>query len=113
VVAQLHQKEISSNSSVALKGSALGMCGQVTTLTVPVKTKKEVCSGCSTYETIDESTDIIIYCFVPHHINGQYCPCSTCILKMMCEDTCLKFDIYIHKKKDGYYLTSEKKQSTT
>lgn len=82
----------------------------MTTQTAPAKTKEEVCSGCSTYKTFDDVSEEIIYCFVPHIINGKYCPCSTCILKMMCEDTCLKFDIYIHKKKDGYYLTSEKER---
>ncbi len=74
------------------------MCGQVTIPTAPVKTKEEVCSGCMTYKTIDDETKEIIYCFVSYIMDGQYCPCSKCILKMVCEEICLPFDIYIRKK---------------
>jgi hypothetical protein len=79
----LHQKEINLNSSVVLKGFALGICGQVTTPTVPAKTKEEICNGCSTYKTFDDVSEEIIYCFVPHIINGKYCPCPSVSRLMM------------------------------
>ena len=74
------------------------MCGQVTTPTAPVKTKEEVCNGCMTYKTIDEETKEIIYCFVSHVIDGHYCPCSKCILKMVCQEVCFPFELYLNRK---------------
>jgi hypothetical protein len=83
----------------ALNKFALGMCGQVTTPTVPAEITKEICSGCQTYKYIDKKTEEVIYCCVPAIIKEQICPCSKCILKMVCQEICLKFDNYIYKKR--------------
>jgi hypothetical protein len=56
--------------------------------------RKDICSGCLTYEFIDEE----MTCKIPHKINGHPCPCSTCIVKMTCHDaSCDDIRFYIKK----------------
>ena len=47
--------------------------------------RKDICGGCSTYEFgIKFSSP----CKIPHKKAGHPCPCSMCIIKMVCEDEC-------------------------
>lgn len=52
--------------------------------------RRSVCKGCLTYETMNEDQ----LCPVPHKINRKPCPCSKCMIKMVCEDTCDEFRLY-------------------
>ena len=51
---------------------------------------------CSSYQQLTEET----YCNVPHKINGQSCPCTTCLIKMVCDLGCEKFSMYARKDRD-------------
>jgi len=54
--------------------------------------KEEICRGCKHY-TFQE----YIVCRIPSMKNGVQCPCSLCLIKSMCTDTCNAFFSY----KDG------------
>lgn len=51
--------------------------------------KEKICKGCKHY-TFQE----YIVCKVPATINGVNCPCSICLVKTMCTDTCTAFFSY-------------------
>lgn len=64
----------------------------------------EQCRGCKTYEDgmeslSDEDKKIIVYLCnmsVPFKAStGEYCPCSTCVVKMMCTNKCEELDLFI------------------
>lgn len=53
--------------------------------------RKEYCEGCATFLTIDNSIEEReIMCAIEPVINGKICPCSKCIVKSMCEDSCAR-----------------------
>jgi len=66
-----------------------------------------VCKGCKTYvnPSINNSKKILV-CYAPHKKNGHVCPCSECLVKMICEIKCDKFHRYI--KKDTYDIKKSK-----
>jgi len=56
--------------------------------------RKDICTGCCTFQFIDEK----FMCGMPHKINGHPCPCSTCLIKMTCDDaSCDEIRLYIKK----------------
>ena len=61
------------------------------------KIRKKVCDGCRTYAMIDEDNT----CLMPHMKNGKPCPCSECLIKMVCNEVCVKLEEYagIRRKK--------------
>lgn len=71
----------------------------MTTPTVPAETidPKVICYGCLTYKYTDKVTNESFYCYIQPVVNGKICPCSTCILKIVCEETCSEFNIYLDK----------------
>ncbi len=62
------------------------------------------CKGCKTYEegrlslTEEERKELVYLCNVSVPVKpdtGKLCPCSTCIIKMMCTRKCNKLDSHI------------------
>ena len=45
-----------------------------------------ICDGCRDY--------ILKECSIPIIYNNKQCPCSTCLVKIMCVDLCDEFDSY-------------------
>lgn len=58
-------------------------------------TKDEACTGCVFYKWNDHIT-----CKVIPIINGNTCPCMSCLIKSMCTDTCNAFFTYKDKEFD-------------
>lgn len=56
--------------------------------------RKAICKGCFTYSNCD------LQCSIKPITNGIRCPCSTCIIKMMCNEPCDK----LHQYRGGYYI---------
>ena len=48
------------------------------------------CIGCSAY-IFDDSLSIISYCSFRKYNDNGTCPCSECVVKMMCNDPCSGF----------------------
>ena len=59
--------------------------------------RKKVCEGCVTYAKLNENNT----CLMPHMKNGIPCPCSQCLIKMVCNEVCAKLEEYgrIRRKK--------------
>lgn len=54
---------------------------------------RELCRGCKSYE--DPGLSCNIFPFLGEYINWGFeqefrCPCSTCLIKAMCDDGCLE-----------------------
>lgn len=49
------------------------------------------CEGCLTYRTLEG--DYLAYCTFVGYNDGR-CPCTQCIVKPMCEDTCESFEVF-------------------
>jgi hypothetical protein len=47
------------------------------------------CDGCFTYENTRNETDL---CIVYWSNWGGECPCTVCIIKPMCQTSCIPFD---------------------
>jgi len=62
--------------------------------------KNRICRGCSHFLVKD-----YIVCTVRPIINDKQCPCSTCLVKSMCTDTCLEF--FRYKDEDTLDKTEE------
>jgi len=65
----------------------------------------KLCRGCKTYEdTMEEISDVdkrdcVHICNISYpSMDGRVCPCSMCIIKMMCGTRCEKFDSYLGSK---------------
>lgn len=54
-----------------------------------LKLIKKICKGCSSYGYIEE-------CLFASMAN-DICPCSTCLIKGICNTTCNEFDEYCEK----------------
>lgn len=56
------------------------------------------CDGCETYRGPGEYFDC------SYHKNNQdgSCPCSNCIVKVMCGDPCDKYDDWVDEKDPNY-----------
>ncbi len=50
--------------------------------------REDVCKGCLAYNST---------CVTPSSFNGEICPCSLCVIKMMCEATCEEFRLFRHE----------------
>jgi hypothetical protein len=67
--------------------------------------REDVCLGCFTYTTEKELKNLVertrygtvegLQCGIEPIINGTKCPCSICLVKMMCDITCEKIDKYM------------------
>jgi len=71
--------------------------------------REAICHGCLTFMTAeniregmesDGFTDTPQCQIPPIGSNGKNCPCSYCLVKMMCEEACIPFQVY----KEGYYM---------
>lgn len=65
-----------------------------------------VCSGCYMYERHIEDPKTYIKCSI--FKEGEVCPCSTCLVKMVCSNMCQLLSEYIAKLwllRDGGYET--------
>lgn len=49
------------------------------------KVRDKVCKGCTTYEF---SLKWGSPCNIPHKVSGHVCPCSKCLVKMVCTEVC-------------------------
>jgi hypothetical protein len=48
----------------------------------------ESCKGCLTYnETNDSCSDLVSFLFDSKY----YCPCTSCLIKVMCREGCTKY----------------------
>jgi hypothetical protein len=56
--------------------------------------RDEICKGCLTYETYLEDLSPTIACVIPHKKDGKVCPCSTCLIKGVCQDSCERLRDY-------------------
>ncbi len=65
-----------------------------------LKTRDYICKGCASY--INERGDRL-HCNTVHKKNGHACPCSTCLVKSMCEQQCDDFKIYSGSDKNHPY----------
>lgn len=59
----------------------------------------EYCKGCITYivnnrDALTNNDDPIICSYTNHNKDGK-CPCSSCIIKMMCEITCDEYEDFV------------------
>lgn len=59
--------------------------------------RDSICPGCRTYEV---SSD----CIIRPIFNGVLCPCSSCLIKIICTKRCEKLQKYT-----GYLTKKEKK----
>jgi len=74
------------------------------TLTVHAKTKEEICQGCQSYANRskcwryryinDDGTTKIVPCYTLPFIEDKICPCSSCIIKSICNDLCEDYAEY-------------------
>lgn len=46
--------------------------------------RRSICSGCHSYHPLGD----IVQCSVPLRKNRKTCPCSICLVKMMCNTAC-------------------------
>jgi len=61
-----------------------------------------ICPGCITYGEVEKVRDVqnkdghydTPKCAIRPYHNGVFCPCSTCLVKMVCEDTCDRLTEY-------------------
>jgi len=70
------------------------------------QTRERVCKGC--LNSIKGSAECTV-CISPINMYNEECPCSTCIIKMMCIHSCEKFNEYcrIPEKKIVNFLTEK------
>jgi hypothetical protein len=62
-----------------------------------IRIRGEICMGCRAFISIVNNETKI--CPAPHKIKGGHCPCSSCLIKGMCTNACIKFTNYIFGKK--------------
>jgi len=55
----------------------------------------KICEGCISYKLIGEHKRCM--CNLLPAYNKKQCPCSSCLVKTMCEAVCKKFEIYVSK----------------
>ena len=55
----------------------------------------EKCKGCKTYELKKKKDIFTIACNGLPYIKSKECPCLKCIVKSMCNKSCLKFFEYV------------------
>ena len=58
------------------------------------KIRDKVCKGCTTYEF---GLKFGSPCNIPHKMDGYTCPCSTCLIKSMCQETCDEVEYYMRR----------------
>jgi len=63
--------------------------------------KEMVCKGCRIYEVLDRC--LYKRCLYPskHVPKALICPCSICLIKMICTIKCEKFNIYINSERSN------------
>jgi len=57
--------------------------------------KKRICTGCNNY--INDDDDTCNICIRPINDRGEICPCSLCLIKSMCSQSCEEFRNYCNK----------------
>jgi len=55
--------------------------------------ERDICIGCYTYKSIDMGNKPA--CTINPIKGGKHCPCSTCLVKMMCEEVCDKLGEFV------------------
>ena len=74
------------------------------------KLRKDVCPGCLTYIIAEDLTKqhtdgtgnvnpYDLQCGIAPVVNGMNCPCSVCIVKMVCNESCYRIDEYTNQHK--------------
>lgn len=56
--------------------------------------RDSICKGCLTYETYILNPSTKTACLIPHKKDGKACPCSTCLIKSVCQDVCDEIEKY-------------------
>jgi len=62
--------------------------------------RETICKGCTTLATIERMQRGIAQCAVKPSMGHQVCPCSTCLIKMICEETCYPFQMYLSNDRE-------------
>lgn len=67
--------------------------------------EEDVCEGCATYS---KSSSSILYqtddwCNIKARKGKHICPCSTCLIKMICDELCDEIEYYINLPFDGEF----------
>ena len=57
--------------------------------------RERICTGCNNF--VIEDDDGCTICIEPINSKGEVCPCSTCLIKMMCSHSCEEFRNYCDK----------------
>lgn len=76
----------------------------------PKQMRWNVCPGCATYVEVQRITQEmknngyqdVPQCEIKPYYKGKYCPCSKCIVKMMCEEMCEELITWKRVCKDRY-----------
>jgi len=56
------------------------------------------CRGCATYEDVRQGVDrSLIYCSYRIVNKDGRCPCTKCVVKVMCETACVVYNKYVKK----------------
>jgi len=59
--------------------------------------RKGICEGCPTLLFINEDEDgEKIYCSLKPKKEDAICPCSTCLIKPMCREDCIKLYFFLN-----------------
>ncbi len=69
---------------------------------MPKHMRDSICPGCATYAEVGKVREIqnqsgytdSPQCAIKPYYRGKTCPCSKCLIKMVCEDTCDRMDDY-------------------
>jgi len=60
--------------------------------------RERICKGCSNAINNNEGCTV---CIEPVSERGEECPCSICLIKMMCRHSCLEFRDYCNSLDKG------------
>jgi len=75
-----------------------GICPGCQTYVIPEK-MKEMMNQIWIYGKNKSRIELQLQCSIKPMINGTKCPCSTCLIKMVCEITCDKMGEYVKGSK--------------
>jgi hypothetical protein len=62
--------------------------------------RRKICRGCYTYESYlkyikDYNDEDFPICSIKPIVGGKVCPCVSCLVKMVCENTCNNLELHI------------------
>ena len=61
------------------------------------------CRGCNMYKIELNKCGVEV---LPHISETEHCPCLTCLLKGICQNTCKEYDVYLMLSDDRKYVMS-------